>query len=191
MNTAPVIPDSTRLRYRLMDARDKQLWWEVDQDPEVMRFLNDGKPTTWDEIENFIVPRVASFSDAASGRGLWELADRHSGEHLGWILVRHYRFDRPDCERDNIELGWRLKRSHWRRGLTTEGARAIVDVLQQDPAIRVFSAMAHPDNVASTGVMTKLGMRYVDERVHHVADRQYPAAYYEMPSPGFAKGSEL
>lgn len=165
--------------------RDRRLWWETDQDPEVMRFLNDSKPTTWDEIENFIVPRVASFADAASGRGLWEMADRHSGEHLGWILVRHYRFDRADCEPDNIELGWRLRRAHWNKGLTTEAARAIMDVLQRDSAIRVFSSMASPENLASIGVMKKLGMRFVEERVHIVGERRYPAAYYEIPAPAY------
>jgi RimJ/RimL family protein N-acetyltransferase len=184
MNTLK-IPDSARLRYRLMDARDKQLWWESDQDPETMRFLNDSKPATWDDIDNVMVPRVAAFSDHSEGRGIWEMADRHTGEYLGWIMVRHYRFDRPDVETDNIELGWRLKRSHWRKGLTTEAARAIINVLQRNPAIRVFSAMADPENIASTGVMTKLGMSYIEDRVHIVGERRYPAAYYEMLSPGF------
>ncbi|MEY4640858.1 MAG: hypothetical protein RLZZ227_852 [Pseudomonadota bacterium] len=184
--TCPLdIPASARLRYRFMDARDKHLWWESDQDPETMRFLNDSKPATWDDIENVMVPRVAALSDAASGRGLWEMADRESGEYLGWIMVRHYRFDRSDREPDNLELGWRLKRSHWNRGLTTEAARAIIEVLQRNPTIRVFSAMADPRNLASIGVMKKLGMRYVGERVHIVGERRYPAAYYEMPSPGF------
>jgi RimJ/RimL family protein N-acetyltransferase len=189
MHAAIDIPDSARLRYRLMDVRnerDKKLLWELDQDPEVMRFLNDSKPTSWEEIESFIVPRVASFSDRASGRGLWEMADKHSGEHLGWILVRHYRFDKPNREPDNIELGWRLKRSHWNKGITTEGARAIMNVLQQNPGIRVFSALADPANLASTSVMKKLGMRFIDDRVHIVDEaRRYPAAYYEMPSPNF------
>jgi RimJ/RimL family protein N-acetyltransferase len=61
-----------------------------------------------------------------------------------------------------------------------------MDVLQQNPAIRAFSAMADPANLASTAVMKKLGMRYVDERIHQVADRQYPCAYYEAPSPNYA-----
>ena len=184
-----VIPDSTRLCFRLMDGanlHDRQLWFELDQDPAVMRFLNDSKPTTWEENETFVVPRVASFYDAARGYGLWEMADRNSGEFLGWILVRPYRFDKPEREEDNIELGWRLKRAHWRKGLTTEAARAIVAVLQQDPAIRAFSALAAPENFASIGVMKKLGMRFVDERYHIVPGRApYATAYYEMPSPNF------
>ena len=165
-----------------MDSSDKEFWFQLDQDPEVMRFLNDSKPTTREQLESFIVPRFNSFSNPAAGHGLWEMADKSSGEQLGWILVRHYRFDRPDRETDNLELGWRLKRSHWGQGLTTEAARAIMDVLQLNPAVSKFSAMADPANLASIGVMNNLGMRYVDERVHVVSDRRYPAAYYEMPA---------
>lgn len=185
--STPVIPPSTRLRYRLMDSRDKELWFELDQDPEVMRFLNDSKPTTREENDNFIVPRVASFTDPEAGHGLWEIAAKQSGEYLGWILVRTYRFDHPLREPDNLELGWRLKRSWWNKGITTEAARAIIDVLQQNPAIRVFSALADPANVASTGVMKKLGMRYVDARTHIVPGRPpYPCVYYELPSLNYS-----
>lgn len=190
--TPLVVPSSARLRYRLMDGanpRDSQLWFELDQDPEVMRFLNDGKPTTREENDNFIVPRVASFTDPAAGHGLWEIADRHSGEYLGWILVRCYRFDRAEREDDNLELGWRLKRKYWNQGITTEAARALIDVLQRNPAIRAFSALAAPGNLASIGVMKKLGMRYVDERLHLVPGRPpYATVYYEMPSPNWTGG---
>jgi RimJ/RimL family protein N-acetyltransferase len=165
------------------DARDRELWFELDQDPEVMRYLNDCKPTTRDELDNFIVPRVAAYGDPARGHGLWEIADRETNEHLGWILVRCYRFDHPQREEDNIELGWRLKRAHWNRGITSEAARAIMDVLRDDPSVRVFSALASPENLASIGVMKKLGMRYVDERFHLVPGRPpYASVYYEMPA---------
>lgn len=185
-----VIPPSSRLRYRLMDSRDKELWFELDQDPEVMRYLNDSKPTTRQELDESFVPRVAGFTDAAAGHGLWEIADKQTGEYLGWILVRKYRFDHPECEPDNLELGWRLKRNWWNKGITTEAAHAIINVLQQNPAIRVFSALADPANLASIGVMKKLGMRYVDQRTHIVKARPpYHCAYFEMLSPGSRSSS--
>jgi RimJ/RimL family protein N-acetyltransferase len=186
MSTPPLIPDSTRLRFRLMDVHseaDRKLLWELDQDPEVMHFLNHGKPTTWDEIVNFQAPRMAAFTVPAEGLGIWEAADRHSGEYLGWILARYYRFDRAEREVDNIELGWRFKRACWGKGIATEGAHAIMAALARNASTRVFSAMADPANLASIGVMKKLGMRFVDERLHIVGERRYPCAYYEMLSP--------
>ena len=167
------------------DERDRKLLWELDQDPEVMHFLSNRKPTTWDELENFMAPRIASFTVPAEGLGIWEVVDRHNSDYLGWIIARYYRFDRPERETDNLELGWRFKRMCWGKGIATEAAHAIMTVLARNPATRVFSAMADPANLASIGVMKKLGMHFVDDRVHIVGERRYPAAYHEMPSPNF------
>ena len=93
-NYLPIeIPPSERLSYRLMDSKDAHLWFELDQDPEVMRFLNEGKPTTREQIDNLFVPRIAAFTNPETGCGLWEVASRSSGEYLGWILERQYGFE--------------------------------------------------------------------------------------------------
>lgn len=177
------IPPTDRLAFRLMGADDADLLWELDQDPEVMHFLNEGRPTPRAEIEEYFVPRMLAFTDPVTGTGLWEIDDRASGEYLGWILVREYGFQTPLHIPGNIELGWRLKRSHWGRGITTEAARAIMDVVRYNPGVSVFSAIADVDNVASIAVMKKLGMQYIDDRVHNTPKGDYFVVYYEMLNP--------
>lgn len=174
------IPDSPRLRFRLMDSADAPLWHELDQDPEVMRYLNDGEPTSWEDIQHYFVPRVAAFTNPATGCGLWEVRRKESNEYLGWILVRQYGFGTPYHEPDNIELGWRLKRYCWGQGIATEAAGAIMAVIRRTPHLRAISAVADPANVASTRVMQKLGMHYVDRRIHHTPLRDFDVAYYEL-----------
>lgn len=177
------VSDSARLRYRLMDSRDAPLWFELDQDPEVMRFLNDGEPSTREDIEHYFVPRVAAFTNPLSGHGLWEVRTRDGGEYLGWILVRDYGFGTPYHETDNIELGWRLKRHCWGKGIATEAAQAVLRAVIAAKRPRVVCAIADPDNLASIAVMKKLGMHYVDRRVHHTPLREFDVVYYEMPAP--------
>ena len=181
-----VIPSTDRLAFRLMGEDDADLLWEIDQDPEVMRFLNDSKPTPRADIDDYFIPRMMAFTDPVAGTGLWEIADRASGEYLGWILVREYGFDTRLHTPGNIELGWRLKRSHWGRGITTEAAQAIMDVVRYNPGVSVFSAIADVDNVASIAVMKKLGMQYIDDRVHNTPKGDYPVVYYEMLNPALA-----
>jgi Acetyltransferases, including N-acetylases of ribosomal proteins len=184
MSKIPTIPATERLTFRLMDRSDAPLLFELDQDPEVMRFLNDGKPSTWEEIENFFVPRMEGFTKAELGHGLWAVMDRQSDAYLGWILARQYGIGTTYHEPDNLELGWRLKRFCWGKGIATEAAREVMlAVLQLDASIRVVSAIADAENVASTTVMKKLGMRYVDDRVHVTPLRTFDVAYYEMPAP--------
>jgi RimJ/RimL family protein N-acetyltransferase len=176
------VPDSARLKFRLMDSSDAPLWFELDQDPEVMRYLNDSKPTTWEELNEHLIPRINKFTDPAAGCGLWEVARKADGAYLGWILVRQYGFDTPYHEPDNIEFGWRLKRHCWGQGIATEAARAILERLRDNPAIRVFSSLAVSENLASIVVMRKLGMRFVDIRIHQTPMRNYSVEYYEMPA---------
>ena len=180
MTNAISIPDSNRLRYRLMDNNDADLLFELDQDPEVMRFLNDGIPTSREEIDEYFLPRVARFTDPATGCGLWEVADKQSGDYLGWILVREYGFDTHYHAPGNIELGWRLKRYCWGQGIATEAASEIIKALREFPSIEVFSAIGEAENLGSIKVMQKLGMHYVDDRIHHTPKQDYPVAYYEM-----------
>ncbi|MCI2285712.1 GNAT family N-acetyltransferase [Colwellia sp. MSW7] len=39
-----MIQNSKRLSYRLMGEEDAHALWSIDQDPEVMHFLNGGTP---------------------------------------------------------------------------------------------------------------------------------------------------
>jgi len=165
-----------------MSTADAGLWFELDQDPEVMRYLNDCVPTPREDIDGYFVPRIAAFTDPSTGCGLWEVADKRSGEYLGWILVRQYGFGTDYHEPDNLELGWRLKRHCWNRGIATEAARAILKVVASNPAIRVISSISDPDNLASIAVMKKLGMHYLGKRVHHTPKRLFQCVYYEMPA---------
>jgi RimJ/RimL family protein N-acetyltransferase len=41
------------------------------------------------------------------------------------------------------------------------------------------------DNLASIAVMKKLGMQYVDKRVHVTPKGDMPVVYYDMPNPEF------
>lgn len=176
------IPPTARLSFRMMDSNDAELLFELDQDPEVMRYLNDGKPTTREEVANYFVPRFTRFTDPATGCGLWAVTLNENNEYLGWILVRQYGFDTHYCEPDNVELGWRLKRHCWGQGIATEAAAAIIAVLRQSASVRVFSAVADAANLGSIGVMKKLGMHFVDQRVHHTPLRNFAVDYYEMPA---------
>ncbi|WP_366509048.1 hypothetical protein [uncultured Paraglaciecola sp.] len=59
MNIVP----SARLSYKLMTNEDGELLFQLDQDPDVMRFINGGKLTSMDEINDVFIPRMESYSN--------------------------------------------------------------------------------------------------------------------------------
>jgi RimJ/RimL family protein N-acetyltransferase len=95
-----------------------------------------------------------------------DLEDAEEGGFLGWFHLRPSVFE-PEI----LEIGYRLARRYWSRGLATEGSRALLHhafgALDQE---RV-DACTDPDNRASRRVMEKLGMGLVGDAVHPRGDR--------------------
>ena len=160
------VEKSARLSFKLMSSQDADLVFELDQDPEVMRFLNGGKVTSRDDIENIFLPRMAKFRNAEQGWGLWQVNITDTAQFIGWVLVRPMAFFSDSPELDNLELGWRFKRSSWGKGLATEAAQQVKNALATNTAIKSFSAIALEDNHASISVMKKIGMSYIKTYLH-------------------------
>lgn len=137
----------------------------LDADPEVMRYINGGRPTTRAQYEAELLPRMLAWEDRPYGflaaYDAGAAPEPGSPGFLGWFHLR------PSVADGSIlELGYRLQRSAWGRGLATEGARALIDhafVTLGEPAV---DACAHPDNAASINVMIKCGMRRVGTFIH-------------------------
>ncbi|MFS1702880.1 GNAT family N-acetyltransferase [Alteromonas sp. AMM-1] len=157
---AIALPSSPRLNYRLLDETDGDFLWELDQDEEVMRFLNGGRKTSRKEINDIFIPRLLSYRNAPAGWGLWQVSlNDTSNSAIGWILVRPKGFFSSQRDDSVIELGWRFKREAWGLGYATEAAQAIMK-LMQSLGSTAFCAIALPQNMASIQIMKKLGMTY-------------------------------
>lgn len=156
------IKDSARLSYHYVTETDADFLWELDQDELVMKYINGGKKSSKEDIQNIFIPRIQAFSNLAFGWGLWRVETLHNKESVGWILVRPFGFFTQNPQSDNIELGWRFKRDSWGKGFATEAALAVKEALYEI-GIEKFSAIANPDNAASINIMKKLGMKFSHE----------------------------
>jgi RimJ/RimL family protein N-acetyltransferase len=152
-----VFMETERLRLRRFAAQDVELLVELDGDPEVMRYINGGRPTPREEVENVILPRVLSFYERYDDYGYWAAEEKSTGEFVGWFAL-HPNEDSPPGE---LELGYRLKRSAWGKGYATEGSRALVDKAFRELDAQRVRAETMTVNTASRRVMEKAGLEYV------------------------------
>jgi RimJ/RimL family protein N-acetyltransferase len=81
---------------------------------------------------------------------------------LGWFHLK----PSIDPAEGALELGYRLRRAAWGRGLATEGARALAALAVDELDVRWLDGCAMPDNLASIAVLKKCGLSYVDRRLH-------------------------
>lgn len=120
-------------------------------DPEVAAWFRSTGAFTLAECEEMVTRKVAHRTVHRFGWSLgWE------GETcVGWSVAQYCIVDGTS----EVEIGWTVARSHWRRGIASRlGRHALTEVMSL--GLRSVVAYTREDNVASRGVMTKLGMSY-------------------------------
>jgi len=121
----------------------------------VMRYITYGQPTPRERYEREIIPRWLAFQDTMPLLGYWAAESRTAGEVVGWFHLRPDRFDAGEQE-----LGYRLRRSEWGRGLATEGGRALVAYGFERAGADKISARTLAANAGSRRVMEKCGLAF-------------------------------
>ncbi|MFF5174020.1 GNAT family N-acetyltransferase [Micromonospora sp. NPDC000089] len=162
--TADVLLETARLRLRRFTAADEDRLVELDGDPEVMRFLTGGAPTPRATVRDEQLPRLLAGYDRHPGLGRWAAEDRATGGFVGWFALD------PSEDGTEAELGYRLRRAVWGRGLATEGSRALVRHAFDTVGVRRVWAQTMAVNAGSRRVMEKAGLRHVRTVHPHFAD---------------------
>ncbi|MEV0002907.1 GNAT family N-acetyltransferase [Micromonospora sp. NPDC050980] len=161
-------------RLLLVPLADRHLDLEVrlDSDPEVLRFLFD-RPRTRDEVIGYHARRMGHAAKV-DGLGFWMAfgsgdatpgsaapASEDEGEFVGLMMLPPaHGPDQPD-DPTVAELGYRLVRRHWRKGLASEASRRLLRHAFDTVGQRRVIAQTMAVNVGSRGVMEAVGMRYV------------------------------
>ena len=137
----------------------------IDGDPDVMRYIGDGSVRTREQTVSVVAAMRQAWVDRGFGRFAVELRD--TGEFVGWVglAVPHFL---PEVL-PAVEIGWRLGRPFWGRGLATEVAQEALRFGFTDVGLDRIISICHVDNHASVRVMTKLGMQ--PDRVTTMPDR--------------------
>jgi RimJ/RimL family protein N-acetyltransferase len=149
--------ETDRLILRRFTQDDVDNLVALDGDPAVMRYITGGPPTPRETLEHDHLPYYLDYYERYEGYGFWAVIEKSTGEFLGWF---HFRPNQGAPE-DEPELGYRLRRSAWGKGYATEGSRALIRKGFTELGARRVVAFAYAENLASTRVMEKAGMRLV------------------------------
>lgn len=161
-------------RLLLMPLADRHLEWEIelDSDPEVLRYLW-GRPRSRDEVIASHAQRIAlagkvdglgywiAFGSADPGPDAGPPEHEDDGEFVGLMMLPPaHGPDQPD-DPAVCDLGYRLVRRSWRRGLASEASRVLLRYAFETVGQNRVIAQTMAVNQGSRRVMEKIGMRYV------------------------------
>jgi RimJ/RimL family protein N-acetyltransferase len=149
-----VFLETERLLLRQLTEADVDNLFDLDRDPDVMRFLTGGTPTPREVIETEILPRFLHYYRQFAGFGVWAAIEKSTGDFLGWFSLRPRQGSGPD----DVALGYRLRKSAWGKGYGTEGSRALIRKGFSELGVQRVFATTYQDNVASRRVMEKAGL---------------------------------
>jgi RimJ/RimL family protein N-acetyltransferase len=140
-----------RLRLEPLAAEHADLLAGMDADPAVMAHVG-GRALSRDESRAALARRT---DPAADARGLGWWAGFQGDVFVGWWCLA------LDQDPSTAELGYRLPRSAWGRGLATEASRAVLDHGFWSVGLDSVWAETRDTNLASQKVLTKSALRLV------------------------------
>lgn len=131
---------------------------ELDSDPEVMKYLTNGIPSSDSEVDR-VMGIVLTLTEKWEGKfGFWAALNKADGEFMGWFHLRPVKTEPENTSL--MELGYRLKKKFWGKGIGTEGSLALINKARNEYGIKTFCAQTMLQNLASQNIMKKCGMTF-------------------------------
>jgi ribosomal-protein-alanine N-acetyltransferase len=166
-----IVIDTQRLLLRLFTINDGPLIFELNNDPDVIRYTHDpirDLNHAQEVLEQIILPQYALYN-----YGRWAVHTKPDLEFIGWCGLKF----RP--ERNEVDLGYRYKSSAWGKGYATEAAYAVIRYGFDKLGLQTITGHAEPANVASVRVLENIGMHFMREEK---IDGHF-ARTYELSNP--------
>ncbi|TNE54711.1 MAG: N-acetyltransferase [Bacteroidetes bacterium] len=164
--------ETDRFYLRKFLEEDATDLFELDSDPEVHRFLGNNPVTSIEQCQKVIQMVQKQYEDFGIGR--WAVIDKETGEHLGWSGLK---YERELRDFPYYDLGYRLKRKHWGKGIATETAKAALRYGFETMGLEKIHAAADVEHQVSNHVLQKVGMKWVEQ-----FDYDGPCNWYELRS---------
>lgn len=162
--------ETDRLRLRLFHPQDLDELASMFSDPQVMRYVADGKPAGRDVAEKALTSVIDHW--LRHGFGRWAAEDKETRQFVGFGGLRSL-FGMP-------EVVYHFSPAYWGKGLATELGRASLRYGFEEHNFEKIVAIAKPENAASIRVMEKLGMHYeMNTRYYDIDVVQYTLAREE------------
>ncbi|MBK7789607.1 MAG: GNAT family N-acetyltransferase [Saprospiraceae bacterium] len=149
---ASTIAENENILLRTWLPEDASFFYELNADPDVMRYTGDPPFASVEDASNFI----AAYRDFdLYGCGRWIIIQKASGEAIGWCGIKYHPVEKE------YDLGFRLLKKNWNQGWASEAANLCLHYASGVMALRVLTAKAVDKNLASIRVLEKCGFIYL------------------------------
>jgi RimJ/RimL family protein N-acetyltransferase len=152
-----IVFETPRLIVGQFTEADAPLILQLNSDPEIVKYVHEPVLTTEDQAKRIIVDII--LPQYKNNLGRWATYTKSNNEFIGWCGLKY----RPELE--EIDLGYRFKKSAWGKGFATEAAKHTLDHGLNKLDLKLITGRAHIENIASIKVLEKIGMQFISETI--------------------------
>jgi RimJ/RimL family protein N-acetyltransferase len=148
-----IVLETDRLVLRRLTLNDAPFILELLNEPSFLRFIGDRGVKDLQSARQYLLKGpIASYEKF--GFGLYLAFLKESGDPIGMCGLLK-RETLPD-----VDLGFAFLPAYWRKGFAFESASAVLDHGRRAFGLKRIVAITSPDNLASIGVLEKVGLKF-------------------------------
>ncbi|MFT6148037.1 MAG: RimJ/RimL family protein N-acetyltransferase [Saprospiraceae bacterium] len=153
----PIIAETERLILRKIKLFDASAMFEMDSNPNVLKYLTIDKIKSIEVSKQHILNIQYQYEKCGVGRLAVVL--KSTDEFIGWSGLKYIK--EPINNHKNIfDLGYRFLERHWGKGYATEAAQASLDYGFNTLNLKKIHAITMSDHTDSQSVLKKIGFQF-------------------------------
>lgn len=156
--------ETPRLRVRLLTMADFDLYFSLQNDAEVMRYIRPPEPDRDAVKARLETQEKYAAENPGMGSILGQL--KTTGGAVATGVVRHIDYQPGN----DLEIGYLIIREYWGQGLATELAAGLAKYAFEKFGVDRVLAVIDPENFASQKVVEKCGFQLIGRRFIYDTD---------------------
>ena len=145
------ILETERVYLREFNVEDAKHFYLLNLDEEVIKYTGDEPFKSIDEAKVFL----QNYNHYQKyGYGRWAVIRKSDTVFLGWCGLKY------TVDKEEIDIGFRFFKKYWNKGYATESSKACIQYGFEKLKINKIVGRAMKNNIASTKVLEKIGLRY-------------------------------
>lgn len=145
-----IILETERLMLRCQLETDLDAIDAIQSDPQVMKYVGNGKTTSREETEKSI--KFWKKYGEEKGYSSWAVVEKGTGRVIGKAGFAEL----PD--KSDVEVFYMFVKDAWGKGYATEISGALIEYGKEKLGLKRIVAFTFPENIPSQNVVKKIGL---------------------------------
>ena len=150
--------ETDRLILRDIEEYDAAGIFKLDSDPDVHEYLGK-KPIQRIEAAVEAIAYIRK-QYQQNGIGRWAIMDKETEDFIGWTGLKYEQSLRKEFS--YYDLGYRLRKEYWGKGIATETAMASLQYGFERLNLKEIGAAAAVEHLASNKILSNIGMQQIE-----------------------------